>query len=56
MAAVAVRQMRLAEPKDGHQGVIDAPLLLRAHPAHEFTQPSCVDGADLLNQDTSGLT
>ena len=48
--------MRLAEPEDGHQGLIDTPLLLRAHPAHEFTQPSCADGADLLNQDTRGLT
>ena len=48
--------MRLAEPKDGHQGFIDAPLLLRAYPAHEFTQPSCVDGTDLLNQDPGGLS
>src|SRR5215813_3786236 len=48
--------MRLAEPEDGHQGLIDTPLLLRAHPAHEFTQPCCVDGTDLLNQDTGGLT
>ena len=49
------RQMQLAQPKDGHQGVIDTPLLLRAYPAYEFTQPSCVDSADLLNQDTGGL-
>ena len=47
---------RLAEPKDGHQGLIDAPLLLRTYPAHEFTQPSCVDGTDLFNQDTGGLS
>jgi hypothetical protein len=47
--------MRLAKPKDSHQGVIDTPLLLRAHPAHELTKPSCVDGADLLNQDAGGL-
>ena len=46
---------RLAEPKDGHQGFINTPLLLRAYPAHEFTQPSCVDGAGLLDQDTGGL-
>jgi hypothetical protein len=47
--------MRLAEPKDGHQGLIDTPLLLRAHPAHEFAKPSRVDGAELFNQDTGGL-
>lgn len=28
---------RLAEPKDGHQGFIDTPLLLRTYPAHDFT-------------------
>jgi hypothetical protein len=48
--------MWLAEPKDGHQGLIDAPLLLRAHSAHEFTKPSCIHGADLLNQDSDGLS
>jgi hypothetical protein len=48
--------MWLAEPKDGHQGLIDTPLLLRAYPAHEFTKPSCIHGADLLNQDTGGFT
>ena len=48
--------MLLAEPKDGHQGLVDAPLLLRTHPAHEFTKPSCVDRTDLLNQDAGGLT
>ena len=48
--------MRLAEPKDGHQGLIDTPLLLRAYLAHEFTKPPRVDSADLLNQDTGGLT
>src|SRR5215471_6179249 len=47
--------MQLAEPKDGHQGLIDAPLLLRVHPAYEFTKPPGVDGADLLNQDAGGL-
>ena len=46
----------LTQSEDGHQGLIDTPLLLRAHPAHEFTKPPCVDGADLLNQDTGGLT
>ena len=48
--------MRLTQSEDGHQGLIDTPLLLRAHPAHEFTKPPCVDGADLLNQDTGGHT
>jgi hypothetical protein len=48
--------MRLAEPKDGHQGLIDTPQLLRVHPAHEFTEPSGVDRADLLDQDAGGLT
>ena len=55
MPPMAARQMRLAKPKDGHQGVIDTPLLLRAYPAHEFTKPSYVDSADLLNQDTGSL-
>ena len=54
-AWATAHQMRLAKPKDSHQGVIDTPLLLRAHPAHELTKPSCVDGADLLNQDAGGL-
>jgi hypothetical protein len=49
-------QMRLTQSEDGHQGLIDTPLLLRAHPAHKFTKPPCADGADLLNQDTAGLT
>src|SRR5215475_10253118 len=49
------RQMRLSQPKDGHEGVVDAPLLLRAHIAHKLTKPSGVDGADLLNQDAGGL-
>ena len=26
--------MRLAQPKDGHEGFVDAPLLLGAHPTH----------------------
>src|SRR5262249_21672634 len=46
---MAGRQMRLAEPKDSHQSFIDTPLLLRAHLAHEFAEPSYVDGTDLLN-------
>jgi hypothetical protein len=48
--------MRLTEPKDSHQGLVDTPLLLRAHRAHKFAKPPCIDGADLLNQDTGGLT
>ncbi len=32
--------MRLAQPKDGHQGVVDTPLLLRAYPSDEFTEQS----------------
>src|SRR5215470_9423393 len=47
--------MQLAEPKDGHQGLIDGPLLFRVHPAHELTKPPGVDGTDLLNQDAGGL-
>ena len=27
-------RMRLAQPKDGHEGFVDAPLLLGAHPTH----------------------
>ena len=45
----------LAESQDGHQGLVDAPLLLRAHPAHELTESPSVDRADLLNQDAGGL-
>lgn len=48
--------MLLTEPKDCHEGLIDAPLLLWAHPAHEVPEPSGVDGADLLNQDAGGLS
>ena len=47
--------MQLAEPKNGHQGLIDAPLLLRVHPAYQFTKPTGVDGTDLLNQHAGGL-
>jgi len=56
MAPVPARQMRLAEPKDSHQGLVDDPLLLRAHLADEFAKPSCIHAADLLNQNTGGLT
>jgi hypothetical protein len=47
--------MWLAEPQDGHQGFVDAPLLYRAYPADEFTEPPGVDCAHLLNQDAGGL-
>jgi hypothetical protein len=45
----------LAEPKDGHEGFVNTPVLLWAYPAYEFTGPSCADGPDLLNQDAGGL-
>src|SRR6266487_2252719 len=47
--------MRLSEPEDGHHGLVDAPLLLRGHPAHQVTEPPSVHGSDLLNQDAGGL-
>ena len=47
--------MWLAESQDGHQGFVDAPLLLRAYPADEFTESPGVDCAHLLNQDAGGL-
>ena len=47
--------MRLPEPEDGHHGLVDAPLLLRGHPAHQVTEPPGVNGANLLNQDAGGL-
>jgi len=56
LACTGRQQMRLAEPEDGHQGLIDTPLLLRARLAYQFAKPPRVDGADLLNQDTGGLT
>jgi hypothetical protein len=30
-------------------------LLFWAHPAHDFTEPSSVNGPDLLNEDAGGL-
>ena len=47
--------MWLADPEDRHEGFVDAPLLLRGHSAHEFTELPGVDGADLFNQDAGGL-
>jgi len=46
LACMSRQQMRLAEPEDGHQGLIDTPLLLRARLAYEFAKPPRVDGAD----------
>jgi hypothetical protein len=45
----------LAKPKDGHEGLVNTPLLFRAYSAYEFTEPSGVDGPDLLNQNAGGL-
>ncbi len=47
--------MLLTKPKDRHEGLIDAPLLLRAHSAYELPEPPGVDSADLLNQHAGGL-
>ena len=55
MAPETPWQMRLAETEDGHQGLIDAPLLLGGHPGHEITKSSGINGTDLLDQDAGGL-
>ena len=55
MAPLSVRQLGLAKAKDGHQGLVDAPLLLRAYPGHQFTESAGADGADLLDQDAGSL-
>ena len=47
--------MCLPQPEDGHQGLVDAPLLVRGHPAYQVTEPPSVHGSDLLNQDAGGL-
>jgi hypothetical protein len=47
--------MRLAQSKDSQEGLVDPPLLLKAHPAYELTEPGRVDSAGLLNQDAGGL-
>lgn len=41
--------------EDGHEGLVDTPLLRWAYPAHKLTEPSSVDSAELLSQDASGL-
>lgn len=48
--------MRLAEAKDGHEGLVDAPLLFWSHPAYKLAESSGIDGPDLLNQDPGGLS
>jgi hypothetical protein len=40
--------MRLAQPEDGHEGLVNAPLLFRVHPAYQITEPASVNGADLF--------
>lgn len=45
----------LAEPKDGHEGLVNTPLLFWGHPAYKLTQSSRVDGPGLLNQDAGAL-
>ena len=52
-AALAVQ--RLAESQDGREGFVDAPLLFRGDPAYKISEPSCVDGSDLLDQDAADL-
>jgi hypothetical protein len=41
--------MRLAQPEDGHEGLVNAPLLFRIDPAHQITEPPGVDGTDLFD-------
>ena len=50
-----MRSALLAEPKDGHEGFVNTPLLFWAYPAYELTEPSGVDGPDLLNQHAGGF-
>jgi hypothetical protein len=50
-----MRSLALSESKDGHEGLVDTPLLFWTYPAHEFAESPGVDGADLFNQDASGL-
>src|SRR5262249_3950077 len=50
-----VGKKALAEAEDSHQGLVDTPQLLRAHPANECTESADVDGTDLLDQDAGGL-
>ena len=56
MASVLFRQMRLAEAKDGDEGLVDAPLLFWTHPAYKLAESSGIDRPDLLNQDPGDLS
>ena len=47
--------MRLAESKDGDEGLVDAPLLFWSHPAQKLAESSGIDGPGLLNQHPGGL-
>jgi len=42
--------LQLAETEDGQQGFVYSPLLFGADPAYQASQPSGVDGPDLLHQ------
>src|ERR1022692_3079409 len=48
-SALQLARFLLAESQDGREGFVDAPLLVRADPAHQIAKPSDVDCADLLN-------
>lgn len=48
--------MTLAKAKDGREGFIDTPLLIRADSAYHVAKSSSVNCAHLLDQDTGGLT
>jgi hypothetical protein len=49
LTTVASFRIRLAQPKDGHEGLVNAPLLFRVHPADQITEPPSVNGADLFD-------
>ncbi len=41
--------------QDGREGFVDSPLLVWADPAHQIAEPSGLDRADLLDENTSRL-
>ena len=45
----------LAEAQNSRKSLVDAPLLVWGDPAHQVAKPSGIDGADLLDEDASGL-
>ncbi len=45
----------LAEPKNGQQSFVDAPLLLRTDPADEVSEAAGVDCANLLDKNATSL-